>query len=516
MNLILRGNFTIETGRLVGFPAGTTNATKVYFTGKLIHTGAAYAFNCINACTIVLENASFEGISGLFSFNATTISGIVLITSNVQYSYASPAGQNVVSPASVTSGTYAIVCLGTFRTNAALAIPGYITLDYDTDLTAPIGASPLDVVLAIGNFSGTNNLRMKDGNKIHTLLGDDVLKGDLISIRNGGGFPTSYGFIEVSAAVTGNSQIDSQRRATIRGLGSMDLFAKGEQAYVFLNSNNGQTGSNVKSRRLFVQTESRTTDSESYAQLFYRAIGQSGSDGQSIEIRFPALNPNANYSLPENSKLIIVPFKNGVLVVDSDLASYVQTVNSIGPTAGDVALTTDDVPEGIANLYFTDLRARTAAVGTGTVFPLLPDDWQQFRRTDLNDEIFEWDPVRLKWLSVTTYTYEMGSSSASAGNLTLTSNYNAGGAGAPVNDDMTVIRWNYGSETNATLTVELETVGSGGSIIDSEVLTAQSQFNLNNLNYNVSAGLKIRVNQSGASVNATRPTSTIFFKRRAT
>ena len=156
------------------------------------------------------------------------------------------------------------------------------------------------------------------------------------------------------------------------------------------------------------------------------------------------------------------------------------------------------------------------SIGTGSSFPLIPDSWQQFRRTDLNNEIFEYDPVRLKWLSVHTYSYQNGSSSASAGNLTLTNNYNNGAAGAPVIDDMTIVRFAYGSEANASMDVQIETVGTGGSIVYTFNIFESASFITNNMDINVNSGVKIRVNQANVTDNSTRPSATIFFKRRAT
>lgn len=64
------------------------------------------------------------------------------------------------------------------------------------------------------------------------------------------------------------------------------------------------------------------------------------------------------------------PSQNAVfdaLALKANDAVVVKSVNSITPTAGDVALNSDTIPEGSTNLYFTDTRARTAAVADAIV-----------------------------------------------------------------------------------------------------------------------------------------------------
>lgn len=65
-----------------------------------------------------------------------------------------------------------------------------------------------------------------------------------------------------------------------------------------------------------------------------------------------------------NGTVDIAPSQNAVfdaLALKQDASTAVTSVNSVTPTGGNVALDTDDLPEG-GNLYFTTARARTAAV----------------------------------------------------------------------------------------------------------------------------------------------------------
>lgn len=50
------------------------------------------------------------------------------------------------------------------------------------------------------------------------------------------------------------------------------------------------------------------------------------------------------------------------LLLKADDSAVVKTVNGVSPTAGAVVIDSDDVAEGSTNLYFTDTRAKTAAV----------------------------------------------------------------------------------------------------------------------------------------------------------
>lgn len=61
----------------------------------------------------------------------------------------------------------------------------------------------------------------------------------------------------------------------------------------------------------------------------------------------------------------VAPSQNAVydaLALKADDSVVVKSVNGVSPTAGAVTISSDDVGEGSTNLYFTDARAKSAAV----------------------------------------------------------------------------------------------------------------------------------------------------------
>ena len=91
----------------------------------------------------------------------------------------------------------------------------------------------------------------------------------------------------------------------------------------------------------------------------------------------------------------------------------VQSILGINPTLGDVSPTLDDLPDGVIRQIYTNSQAQDSGAKSGTAFPLVPNDYQRFFRTDIG-KMFEYDTSRSKWLSVDTTTLYFTSTSNSA------------------------------------------------------------------------------------------------------
>jgi len=215
--------------------------------------------------------------------------------------------------------------------------------------------------LDLGNITNGHNIVISDGDK----LDFKELIGTIMSFQGGFNFIHASGtfWYEASAIGVGNAS------APIASMNSSGQFA----------------GRSIK-------------------------LDSSDSSSAKYDILRPANTADRELTLPDAD----IDFSGGsdgqVLTQQADgswvpeaLPVFVETVQGISPTSGDVSPTLDNIADGITRKIYTESEAEDSGVKRGTSFPGSPNDFQQFFRNDIG-KMFEYDVSRSKWLSVDTTT----------------------------------------------------------------------------------------------------------------
>jgi hypothetical protein len=187
------------------------------------------------------------------------------------------------------------------------------------------------------------------------------------------------------------------------------------------------------------------------------------------------------------------------------------SVNEITQVSGNITLTTDDIPEGTTNQYFTNERAVEAAFPNGSSFPLDPLPYQRFFNTTKNME-FYWDDVKEAWLSVQTFT---DVSSLSGNNIAAdTLGRNNGTTGFPITQDIYIVRFELSSTTSPSPSGTAKIVRFTGSATDLYTLNlTNEQFKAeDNIDIDFEGGalLRIVIDFTGDTIN--QPTAIVYYK----
>jgi len=281
----------------------------------------------------------------LFNFADTFTSTYNIVTDNIEVEFASSSG-DLFGATSVTSGSYEILCLGTFRTNSDQSVPSYVTLSYLTDLTLGDSTTNVTAAGALMDSEVTNLAEVKafDSTDYAGALGSDenyVSDTELGNIRNTSG--TNTGDQDLS----GLAAIDSPVFSSKVGL-------------------NFGTPSEI-----LITNETREIISapvSTYPSLAELAYG-----------------------------------KGVTSAIQTQLNTKVETVQGISPTSGDVSPTLDSIADGVTRQLYTETQAEDSGIKSGTSFPGSPNSYQRYFRTDIG-KMFEYDNSRSKWLSTDAIT----------------------------------------------------------------------------------------------------------------
>jgi hypothetical protein len=203
----------------------------------------------------------------------------------------------------------------------------------------------------------------------------------------------------------------------------------------------------------------------------------------------------------------------------SDADDVVKTVAGIAPVAGEVSPTLDDIPDGISRSLLTEAEAEQAGVQSGTSFPISPNDYQSFFRTDLG-LMFVYDASRSKWLSrdVTRQLVYANNQTNLTGTNLLIQAYGASNTSV-FEGEWTIVGYSAGNgqsnfEGNFRL---VESVGGSSDILDVAFVSAdggaKNDFTLNiDLDDPEICVMRLDVTASDCD----RPEWIIYLKRRAT
>ena len=185
------------------------------------------------------------------------------------------------------------------------------------------------------------------------------------------------------------------------------------------------------------------------------------------------------------------------------------SVNSVEELDGDIAITLDEIPDGILFQKYTNEKARIAGYNSGTTFPLSPGDYQKFFRTD-SGIMFYWDTSRSEWLSENTracnFTLDITTSSLTSIIL------NCG----EIDREYVLSQWKLvgiivGND-NLSATGQVDVLDSTGSSRHTESYTGAS--NNFNIDANMQANTFLQVQLTPLSLGVTKPAVTLMLKYR--
>ena len=189
------------------------------------------------------------------------------------------------------------------------------------------------------------------------------------------------------------------------------------------------------------------------------------------------------------------------------------SVNGVPFVAGDSSLDLDDIPDGAVRQIYTESDAEDSGKKQGTAFPLTPNDYQKFFRTDIG-MMFVYDQSRAKWLS--EYTREIHWYSTNTTSGTGSQSLLSGG-----NDrdylvgDWTLVGLLMGNQAtgfNGDVAIT-NAAASGASVYDETGIVGGVNNFLIDTNVTANARINVDVNSTGSSTGLQRPTVTLILKK---